>query len=277
MRRTPSATASTRSLAEREGRLKEQLYRVLAELGAEWLGRGLGARLVFDVGCGRGLSVLYGWSSSLKRPGLEAELVLVDWDVEALREAGRRAKAEAPGLSVHLVAADASRLPFREPIEEGWLGFYGSVLHELRSQGRLSEALEEASRCFKAVLGYDYVDPDPERVRKLSSPLANPAVKERAEQLAVLGPVDSLTVVLEAVYQLTHPRGLSEAHLHFNASLSELFTELKAYGFEVKWFRLLDLDEEAALRFEALRLEPPRGLKGRAAWLAEAQRSEKSF
>ena len=278
MKKTHSAKDST-SLVEREARLKEGLFKELAELGTAWLsGRGE-PHLVFDVGCGRGLSVLHGWHGVLNRAGVVAELVLLDRSLDALKEASKLLAAVKRERPVHFIAAEASRLPLRRPREAGWLGFYGSVLHELRGQGRLDEALDEASQHFEALVGYDFVDPDPERSVELSEALRHPAVRERAEALTELGAADSLTVVLEAVYQLSHPRDPSLSHLHFNARFDEVLGELMKHGYEVEWSSLKEVDEEAELRLEVLGLDLklPRGLKARAAWLAVSQRRVKSF
>jgi len=267
------------SLVRRLARLKRRLYRELLLKALKELTRLEDPLIVVDCGCGSAYEVAYGLSPSLSAvlSCRALTLLLLDMSRAAVKSAVELSKRslEHPSVEVHGVVCDVFKLPLKLPLSGGTLGFYGSVLHELRSQGRLPEALAEASRYFKVVAGYEYVDPDPKGRLRLELNSLTSKVKRRLRLVAkeageTLGRRPKLTLVLEACYQLGVAPKQPPRHLHFAFRAEDLKLALTSIGLAVKWFKLYDVNSEAELRLKraglALPLKEP--LMGRAAWVA---------
>jgi len=243
-------------------RSRDEVYLEVAAKALAELAR-LGGHVAVDCGCGsRAYASIRGLIPTSRSMGLDVELVLADLEPSAVRSA----LAHVGGRAAHGVVCDLSQLPLRPG---RWLGLYGSVLHELRAQGRLEGALAEASRCFAVVAGYDYVDPGGEvEVEALSG-----EVRGRVEALASmlgerLGHKCRLGLALDACLQLS--LGQPPQHLHFTFTPDGIAEALARLGLEVRWLKLYDVWGEVVERLSPLGVNIPlkRPLMGRAAWVA---------
>ncbi len=272
-----------------EARLKKKLYREVALKSLKALIHDSGPYFIFDCGCGEAYEAVYGFFPVLRRLKLNAEItiLLLDLSKKALEKALRKLKqTSSKGIvEVYAVVCDVAHLPFNKVVVDRALGFYGSILHELYMRKSLNEALSEARRYYRLMAGYDYVDPDPRGEFKIKITDLNADLRKRIFRLAEkLGEqVDDLcrlSLVLEAVYQLSFPGGQPLSHLHFTRKASSMRRLLSRQGLRLRWTKRYDIAPEVGFRLKALgaaRLSFPFPLKGRLAWLAERYKHSKDF